>query len=79
MFPGVMSKISLKNRQSIKDSITAGRSTKCCHVRSVGAFDGIDNAVTEWFNYMCEKHGEIPVMENIICEKALKFALKLEK
>ena len=64
----------IKNKKAIKDCIAAGQCTKRCHVISAGVHNDVDNATFEWFTQMREKHGEVPIIENVICQKALKFA-----
>ena len=48
-----------------------------CHVKLDQKYEEVNEATFLWFNEMREKHGDIPLVESVIREKAIKFAREL--
>lgn len=40
-------------------------------------YGNLNDAVYQWFRKMREEHGEFPIVESLICKKALEIAAKL--
>lgn len=69
---------ALNNATVIKQHMKSGTSLKRCHLKVDEKFGDINRATFEWFTRMREKHGEIPVIESVICHKATQFANQLQ-
>lgn len=70
---------TIANRNLLKERAGYGLNRKRCHLRIEQKFDDVNDAVYQWFMRMREKHGDIPLVESVICRKAMGFATVLGK
>lgn len=69
----------IMNKDLLKEHADSGLNRKRCHVTVDQKFDDVNDAVYRWFMWMRDKHGEIPIVESVICKKAMSFAASLDK
>ena len=68
---------AVANRDAINESVNlSGSRIRCC-VKVSETYRKLNVALSGWFLAMREKHGEIPLVERVICEKAVKLARQL--
>lgn len=67
----------LRNRKVLTQMTTSVDSRKRYRLKQKLKYGDIDKATFEWFRRMREKHGEFPINETVVCEKALKLAAAL--
>lgn len=68
---------TIANRKAINDFINSGASQQRCHLKVNETFHEVNEAVIQWFLAMREKYGEIPIVESVICNKAIQFSKNL--
>lgn len=68
---------AVANREAIIYAISSGASEKRCHTTVHETFHEVNELTLEWFRAMREKHGEVPVVESVICSKAMSVAKRL--
>ena len=68
----------ISNKELLKQADQFGVNQNRCQLKVGQKFDDVNKATYEWFVRMREKHGEIPVVESVVCRKAIQFASILE-
>ncbi|VDP75587.1 unnamed protein product [Echinostoma caproni] len=69
----------ISNRTLLEERSGSGFNRKRCQLKVGQKFDEINNATYQWFIGMREKHGDVPLVEDVICWKAMEFATALGK
>ena len=67
----------VSNRAVIKDFLNTDACQERCHLKTNEKFQAVNEATLAWFTAMREKHGEFPIVESIVCKKAIEIAQKL--
>ena len=68
----------ISNKELLKQADQFGVNQNRSQLKVGQKFDDVNKATYEWFVWMREKHGEIPVVESVVCQKTIQFASILE-
>lgn len=64
----------VSQKDKLHDFSRSGQSQRRCHVKPAAKFERLNEAMYEWFKRMRDKHGNVPLNENVICNKAVHIA-----
>lgn len=68
---------AVANRETIVNFANPEVITQRSHLKVNEKFQRVNELTLEWFIGMRKKHGEIPLVESLVCRKAVDFAQKL--
>lgn len=68
----------IANREALTTISLENVNLNRCHLKPRGNFADVDETLHDWFVTMRNAHGEVPLLEDIICQKARKIAQNLD-
>ena len=69
----------IANKELLRGVEIAKHSHKRCHLKVEQKYEDVSEATYQWLLQMREKHGEVPIVESVVCAKAMRFANLLNK
>ena len=69
----------IANKELLRGVEIAKHSHKRCHLKVEQKYEDVSEATYQWLLQMRERHGEVPIVESVVCAKAMRFANLLNK
>ena len=67
------------NKELLHGVKIAKHSHKICHLKVEQKYEDVSEATYQWLLQMRENHCEVPIVESVVCAKAVRFTTLLNE